>query len=89
MLGQVLHDGPIDSFGSARRCEYDLITPTHAAATNARGLVERAIGDLLDEHEPEYLLKPVDHVDDCDGDKFYVRGLTKLRTEIARLGHFR
>lgn len=64
-----------------------LITPTHAAATNARGLVERAIGDLLDEHEPEYLLKPVDHVTIATATSFTYRNHEAM-TEIARLGHF-
>lgn len=64
-----------------------LITPTHAAATNARGLVERAIGDLLDEHEPDYLLKPVDHVTIATATSFTYRNHDAM-TEIARTGHF-
>lgn len=64
-----------------------LITPTHAAATNARGLVERAIGDLLDEHEPDYLLKPVDHITIATATSFTYRNHDAM-TEIARTGHF-
>jgi hypothetical protein len=62
-----------------------LITPTHAASTNARELVERAVGDLLDEHEPEYLLKPVDHVTIATATSFTYRNHDAM-TEIARLG---